>query len=156
MEERPKVTQKEFEQIRCNHCGACCERLWLPSPETLDTFANASLAVTHPSVAWIEENRRFVSWVLALEPTGKVDEAAPDGNTHQYRCKRFVRLEDGLGFCTAYDDRPNTCRRFPYGQPVADEDFEACSFNVEIVPTSRLGRALRWLAAQARPGSPSR
>ena len=150
MSDRPKVTWAEFEQIPCNRCGACCERLWLPSPEKLMSFSGAPSAVTNPSAEWLDENRRFVAWTAALELTGRVNEAAKDGYTLQYRCSRFKRLEDGTGFCTAYDDRPNACRDFPYGKPVRGEDFEDCSYNVEIVGEGRLGRVLRWLAARVR------
>ena len=101
-----------------------------------------------PSAEWRDEKRRFKAWVAALVPTGMVNRAAEDGYTHQYRCSRFTRVEDGSGFCTAYEDRPNACRDFPYGKPVRGDDFEACSYNVEIVRESRLGRALQRLRAR--------
>ena len=145
---RPKVTQAEFDQIPCNRCGACCERLWLPNPQKLATHAQAPPAMANPSGEWLEENRRFIAWVAALVPTGRVNETAEDGYTHQYRCSRFTRVEDGSGFCTAYEDRPNACRDFPYGKPVRGEDFEACSYNVEILGQGRLKRAFRWLRAR--------
>ena len=148
MVERPKVTQAEFEQIECNRCGACCEKLWLPGPLELAGFLGARSSVPDAPAEWALENDRFIAWLSALEPTGKVKARyeAGDRETHQYRCTRFERLEDGSGFCTAYDDRPSACRGFPYGRPVSGADFEACSYNVEIVgegPGRRLQRYLK-------------
>ena len=74
--------------------------------------------------------------------------AAADGYTHQYRCSRFTRMENGEGFCTAYDDRPNACRGFPYGKPVSGDDFQDCSYNVDIVSSAWPWRLLRWIAAR--------
>ena len=149
MSSRLKVTQQEFDQIPCNRCGACCERLWLPHPQRLAARAQAGPPMNEPSTAWLEENRRFKDWVAALVPTGIVNQAAKDGYTHQYRCSRFIRVEDGSGFCTAYDERPAACRDFPYGKPVRGEDFGACSYNVDIIGTGALGGLLRKVTAIA-------
>ena len=118
MAERPRVTRGEFEQIECNRCGACCTKLWLPSPLKLAQFLSARESAVDPTPEWLIENDRFIAWLSALEPTGKVDERGSEDETHQYCCSRFVRLEDGSGFCTAYEDRPSACRGFPYGRPV--------------------------------------
>jgi Fe-S-cluster containining protein len=140
--ERPRVTQAEFDQIECNRCGACCEKLWSPGPLKLAEFLGARATVTDPGADWLLENDRFIAWLSALVPTGKVKHGydADDTETHQYRCTRFVRLEDGAGFCTAYDDRPSACRGFPYDRPVHAPEFEACSYNVEIVGAGLRGR----------------
>lgn len=140
---RLKVTQEEFDQIPCNRCGACCERLWLPHPQRLAAQAEANSPLPRPSAEWLQEKQRFKDWVAALVPTGIVNQAAKDGYTHQYRCSRFIRVEDGSGFCTAYDERPAACRDFPYGKPVRGEDFEACSYNVDIVRKGFLTGSLR-------------
>ena len=147
MAARRKVTREEFDQITCNRCGACCETLWLPSPLKLVEFLGASSLMKDPTPEWIEENDRFIRWLSALDPTGKVASGSPqpDEANHQYCCSRFVRQEDGAGFCTAYEDRPDACRDFPYGQPVGGEDFEKCSWNVEIVSDSPLRSGLRAL-----------
>jgi Fe-S-cluster containining protein len=147
MPPRPKVTQAEFEQIECNRCGACCTKLWLPSPLKLVEYLDLRSQVTDPSPEWLLENDRFVRWLSRLEPTGEVHTAreALDQGTHQYRCTRFVRDENGNGFCTEYEDRPNACRGFPYGRPVHAKDFEECSYNVEIVEDSPVRKGLRWL-----------
>jgi hypothetical protein len=107
-------------------------------------FLAVSSAVEDMSPDWQLENERFIRWLSALEPTGKVNYGATDGATHQYACSRFTHLEDGSGFCTAYEDRPSACRGFPYGQPVHGEDFKDCSYAVDIVPESPLKRGLRW------------
>ncbi len=148
MDQRPRVTWAEFERIPCNRCGACCERLWMPSPDKLTSFSGANSGVENPSREWRAENRRFIAWIAALEPTGRVNAAAADGYTHQYRCSRFTRMENGEGFCTAYDDRPNACRGFPYGKPVSGDDFQDCSYNVDIVSSAWPWRLLRWIAAR--------
>ncbi|MEX2430774.1 MAG: YkgJ family cysteine cluster protein [Dehalococcoidia bacterium] len=145
MGKRLKVTWAEFEQIPCNRCGACCEKLWLPSPAKLAELANAPIPEPSPPPEWLEEKRRFAAWVAALEPTGQVHEAASDGYSHQYRCSRFIREADGAGFCTAYEDRPSACRGFPYGKPVRGEDFGDCSYNVDIVSANSLWRRVRRL-----------
>jgi Fe-S-cluster containining protein len=144
---RPKVTREEFEQIECNRCGACCEKLWLPSPLRLAEFLSAAESVINPSPEWQLENERFIAWLSALEPTGKVKRWASeeDEATHQYCCTRFERDASGAGFCTAYEDRPQACRNFPNGEPVWAEGFEECSYNVEIVGSSPLKRLRRWL-----------
>jgi Fe-S-cluster containining protein len=142
---RPKVTRAEFDQIECNRCGACCTKLWLPGPLKMAEFLAAGSAVQDPSPDWVEENDRFIAWLSALEPTGKVDLMARDGATHQYSCSRFTHLDDGSGFCTAYEDRPSACRGFPYGEPVRGEDFKDCSYYVDIVPDNPVRRGLRLL-----------
>jgi len=150
MTTRRKVTRTEFEQIDCNNCGACCETLWLPGPVKLAEFLTAAGATPEASPAWRLENDRFIAWLSALEPTGKIlepSQARDEGFTHQYCCSRFQRREDGSGFCSAYEDRPDACRGFPYGKPVTAEGFEACSWNVEIVEESAIHRGARRLGS---------
>ncbi|KKM75188.1 hypothetical protein LCGC14_1392740 [marine sediment metagenome] len=49
---------------------------------------------------------------------------------YRYQCGYFERDADGLGVCTAYDQRPGMCSEFPYGKPA---QFERCSWNVELI-----------------------
>jgi Fe-S-cluster containining protein len=150
MTDRRKVTPAEFEQIACNNCGACCETLWLPGPIELAGYLSAGESAPAASPAWRLENERFIAWLSALEPTGKVLEPSQtldEGFTHQYCCSRFKRRDDGSGFCSAYEDRPAACRGFPYGKPVTAAGFEACSWNVEIVEDSRVSRGSRLLGS---------
>ena len=147
---RPKVTQAEFDQLACNNCGACCEILWLPGPLEMAQFLSAGESARDATPEWRLENERFIRWLSALEPTGRVmdaAEASDEGYTHQYRCSRFKRREDGSGYCSAYEDRPSACRGFPYGQPVRAEGFEACSWNVEIVEDSTLRKGRRVISS---------
>ncbi len=153
MNSRQKVTLDQFRSIACNQCGACCTGLWLPSPEELTQYVETSAQVENPPQEWREENIRVVAWIAALEPTGLTNEMTHDGNTHQYSCRRFTRLEDGSGICTAYDDRPNPCRNFPYDQPVHGDGFEECSFNVDIVKQPRRGHLFSWFRARITKAS---
>ncbi len=152
---RPKATRAEFERIECNRCGACCTRLWLPSPLKLVDYLNARSQVADPSPEWIEEHERFVEWLSVLEPTGQVADGSNPDETHQYRCTRFVLDENGVGFCNDYERRPSACRGFPYGQPVHAADFEECSYNVEIVSESAW-RSLRRLGNRLLPAKDRR
>ena len=63
MAERPKVTRGEFEQIECNRCGACCTKLWLPSPLKLAQFLSARESAVDPTPEWLLENDRFIAWL---------------------------------------------------------------------------------------------
>src|SRR4051812_37030264 len=119
---RRTVTRGEFDNLECNRCGACCERILLPSPlKFVEALARQSLVDRAPA-EWQLENQRFVAWLSDLEPTGPVF-GTDAGTVHEYRCVRFVRLPDGTGFCTAHDKRPNLCREFPYGRPVSRDEY---------------------------------
>src|ERR1700724_2737468 len=72
MSTRRKVTRAEFDQIACNNCGACCETLWLPGPLKLAEYLGVGASSSTPSAGWRLENERFIAWLSALEPTGKV------------------------------------------------------------------------------------
>ena len=121
--DRPLVTRKEFEQITCNRCGACCEVVWQPSP------LNMAILLGRNAVPG-----DYMSWWSDLEPV-LTSEANDDqsGGLQRYRCLRFERDANGVGFCTQYASRPTACASFPDGQPVHGKGFEACSWNVSIV-----------------------
>ena len=146
MPERPKVTRAEFDRIECNRCGACCTKLWLPSPEELAEFITLRDKIKDPSPEWLAENDRMILWIEKLEPTGVVARSPnPDGSTHQYRCSRFVHDENGVGYCNEYELRPAACRGFPYGKPVHAPDFEECSWTVDIIEDNPVQRAASWI-----------
>jgi Fe-S-cluster containining protein len=141
---RRKLTRGQFDQLECNRCGACCEKLLLPSPLKLVEALGARAREEIRGDEWNSENQRFIAWLSDLEPTGH-EVNSGDGSLHEYRCKRFRRLEDGSGFCSAHDQRPNLCREFPYGRPVDPDEYPDCSWNVEIFGFE-VGRTYRGTA----------
>jgi Fe-S-cluster containining protein len=135
----PVVTREEFNRIECNRCGVCCERIRQPSPLVL---AQEIGCYALDRARWPQEaieamgledamldRERLIDWWSEFIPVARVEE---EGKLlqYEYRCARFVRLPDGRGFCTAYEERPSTCRMFPNGRPM--NDIPECSWNVRI------------------------
>lgn len=138
----PIVTREEFDKIECNRCGACCEAFWQPGPlemammigklqidkRIFDYYSDEDLMMM---AGWSFDqyfnDLAHIKWWSDIEP---VDGVYNEYGTLKYRCHRFQRLPDGLGFCTQHETRPNVCRNFPYGKTV--HDYKDCSWNVII------------------------
>ena len=113
---------------RCS--GHCCERFHLPYSYA-ELQENADIAWAHPN----SDAVKVAEMVIYIEP-----DTAPDGKTysHSYTCKYF---KDGN--CTNYENRPEMCRRYPYGRTC---EFEACTWHPDdaLRATGRVGdRPLR-------------
>lgn len=134
------VTREEFNRIECNRCGVCCERIHMPSPLVL---AQEIGRYALDRARWPREaidamgledamldRERLIDWWSQFIPVARVEEPGKPLQ-YQYRCSRFYRDFEGAGSCTAYDDRPSTCRNFPNGRPMTA--IAECSWNVQIV-----------------------
>jgi Fe-S-cluster containining protein len=136
----PLVTREEFNRIECNRCGVCCERIHMPSPlvlaQEIGRYALERALWSPEAVAAMGledamlDRERLVAWWSQFTPVAR-HEAPGQPLQYEYTCARFVRLPDGAGACTAYEDRPSTCRSFPNGRPM--NDIPQCSWNVRIV-----------------------
>jgi Fe-S-cluster containining protein len=136
----PLVTREEFNRIECNRCGVCCERIHMPGPLVL---AQEIGRYAIDRAAWSPEalealgledamldRERLIDWWSQFTPVARVEEEGKPLQ-YQYRCARFYRDLEGAGCCTAYDDRPSTCRAFPNGRPM--NAIPECSWNVRII-----------------------
>lgn len=63
------------------------------------------------------------AWEITLYE--QFSEKLPDGLDYGYTCKHF----DGAN-CTAYADRPNMCKDYPYGRPCV---FTGCTYEPEVL-----------------------
>lgn len=87
----------------CNQCGDCCESFPLNTPQRADVYGGARLA--DPRVAG--ENRKAAAWMASLTVLHGPDERG----RWFYSCPRFDPVARR---CTAYADRPHTCRDYPW------------------------------------------
>lgn len=74
---------------------------------------------------WHADERAFAGWLLEIEPN-----LDGPGDRRTYRCPRYGVAADGQPGCTRYEERPNTCSKFPYGRP--DTSFVGCAFDVQV------------------------
>ena len=136
----PVVTREEFNRIECNRCGVCCERIHQPSPLVLAqeigryAIEKAQWPQQTIEALGLEEamldRERLVAWWSEFIPVERLEEPGKPLQ-YVYRCSRFYRGLEGEGACTAYDERPSTCRAFPNGRPM--NAIPECSWNVRIV-----------------------
>lgn len=120
-------------------CGRCCHPVTLP----FNQF-EAALRTDLParSLRWILEDLtpmapetafRLAPY-LFLRPT-KVelkDGTLVDAPNHFYRCRNF---DPGTKTCAIYEDRPDTCRNYPwYGRKPNDAAAlpPECGYNVDV------------------------
>ena len=91
----------------------------------------------HGPLGWLELYALFQGEVDHFEPMdsmlfyGQLEPTLDEDGDYRYKCGYFVRGDDGLGNCTAYDHRPWMCREYPYGKPA--QEFADCSWNVELI-----------------------
>jgi Fe-S-cluster containining protein len=136
----PLVTREEFEAIECNRCGVCCERIHMPSPlvlaQEMGRYARERALWPREAIeelgleAAMLDRERLIDWWSQFIPVARVEEAGKPLQ-YEYRCSRFYRDAEGLGCCTAYEDRPSTCRSFPNGRPM--NAIAECSWNVRVI-----------------------
>lgn len=134
-----KVTQEEFDKLTCNRCGQCCEKLYQPSPLALAKFLGEIEPIFHWSkeelveVGWdsdkIDDYFKMWNWISHLEPTGYEFESSMYGHRVEYTCTYLIKI-DGQYTCTNYENRPNICKNFPYGESVLS--IPECSWFVYI------------------------
>ncbi|MEE8360819.1 MAG: YkgJ family cysteine cluster protein [Gemmatimonadales bacterium] len=130
----PLVTIAEFEAIRCNQCGDCCEQFTMrQSPfELANSAAQLHRWDAHQLAYPPGEVRAEKAWhrwakeaPIPLRSLPHFDHDTP----WEYRCRFFVRDDPDHGHCGVYEARPPMCSNYPYGRP---STFDRCSWNVEI------------------------
>jgi len=86
----------EGQSLGCAKCGECCTDIRiLSSPERIVQAATE------------EEGNEDAVWIMAhWDPNGR----SPTGKGWHYTCRRYDPVHQ---LCTAWDDRPPVCRRFP-------------------------------------------
>jgi len=117
--------------LGCARCGVCCEDIAIRvSPERFVEMAEAEQAAPdHP----FNDSATFI--VAHWDPV-----KGPGSQGHYgYRCRRYD-AEHHL--CTAWDDRPQVCRGFPWydGEPGATDKqlvHKQCSYWLDVPPERR-------------------
>lgn len=107
----------------CNKCGDCCDPVYLygGSEKLVRDFLEAK-----PDREKDPVDRDFIwyNWT-------RIADNGPDGGI--YECKAFDR---NTRTCTAHEDRPDVCRRFPwYDKPPRESmlrDLPNCSFRADL------------------------
>lgn len=118
------TSPSEYRSRSCNQCGQCCEAFSLPYKPLELVRGTAAKRFTARIQAWLPD-------VVPLD-------AVNEWGQQLYSCLRFERDGDGRGRCTRYDDRPETCARYPFGfhegDPVAPPIYPQCSWYVNVIP----------------------
>lgn len=124
------MTQEEFDKLKCNRCGDCCELFTLPTPiEMADVMNWLNIKFINSTEPAAVNGRLTALWLSDIEPLDE-DFSPVKGNRMKARCLRFVRIDENTGACSRYEERPSACSDFPYRVP--QKDWKRCSFNVEV------------------------
>lgn len=87
---------------RCT--GHCCKSFWLPISPIEFSFLEKKVKLGKP-IKWnLEEFKKVSQMVVFQRPHEK--------GGYRYTCKYFNKES---GNCANYENRPNMCRDYPYG-----------------------------------------
>jgi Fe-S-cluster containining protein len=136
----------------CARCGACCEEIYIPTDAVTlmaDTFPEPASDAGPPDPSrevarkvWAEirageaRDHQFfrAHWHPVMDGTAQRSREVQGRRRFAYTCDAF---DPARRLCTAHDDRPLTCRRYPwYGEPpvVTAIRFAQCSYWHDIPP----------------------
>jgi Fe-S-cluster containining protein len=123
----------------CNGCGACCDPVMLPfAPSDFELFPSsfdpAELAFFREHLTPIrrrEGRQKVMHWSSGWS------EMIHDGEpvmlaAHYYECDRYDPVAK---VCTAYDDRPDFCRDYPWYGDAPDPNKAlppTCSYRADV------------------------
>ena len=118
---------------RCT--GRCCRDFIIRrSPKELRRDADEA------TPRWKAEYTKIADMVVHLRATGRF------GDEHHYTCKHF---DSETNNCTDYENRPEMCRNYPYGDPCG---FEECEWNPDSPKPDVSVKKLRYSAYRYRLG----
>lgn len=115
--------------LGCAGCGDCCDPVHLAP----DVVANVDYWRELAEDAWAgAAPTGDVAWVLVHLVDGR---PAVDGGV-SYRCDRF---DPDARACTAYDERPDMCSKFPAYIGVVEPRIcpPSCSYLLDVDPADR-------------------
>lgn len=112
--------------------GGCCAVFWLPreiGPGTVDGEFIADMRIE------LTEEQARERWAKFI---GTEPRASLTGNEQRttYTCRHW---DEETRLCTVYDQRPNVCRDYPYGNPCS----HGCSYQVPVDVATRYGNG-QW------------
>lgn len=116
--------------LGCARCGACCEDISVKvSPEQFVAKAEVEQATEgypgHDSATFV-----VAHWTPLSGPS--------QHGQYNYRCRRY---DADARLCTAWDDRPQVCRGFPfYDHQPGEQDIllhKQCSYWLDVAPERR-------------------
>lgn len=107
----------------CSHAcgGTCCRNFTVSAPPALiaELYADAlAHIVANEAIPYHWDIVRIAEMLIPLE--------LPDSPEPRYTCKHF---DASAGRCVEYDQRPDMCRRFPYGHAC-----EHCGYQNQLEP----------------------
>ncbi len=121
----------------CARCGDCCDPVILPLTKKQVRERNT------PSGPFILANWRRISRAEALKRRPPPDGLDYPTGQRFYECAAF---DPATRLCTAHDDRPPVCRRFPWYEQEPDAGrlgtLTRCSFWADIPQADRPSWAL--------------
>lgn len=98
----------------CN--GDCCRRFFLPfSPTALKRFYQTTCLRSRGAGLVSKEVNESIKWNVDMclwYPHLVYLGVNEEGNGHDYTC---TLLDDASGLCTIYEQRPEACVGYPYG-----------------------------------------
>lgn len=119
----------------CNGCGSCCDPVSLPFTQD---EARRNTRIEPRTRKWLleeltpmprREAREKEPWLFTTNIHGRFLE---DSLPFYYRCKWF---DEETRACTNYDDRPEPCRDYPWGDGPPKPNAAlapSCSFREDI------------------------